>query len=149
VCSSDLLRVPAWSTMTVRVNDIAVAAQPEPEQWLVLTRTWHDGDRVAIRLEPRLRALPVDEQHPNRVAMAYGPVVLAQDVDCVTPFDAPVPWPMLDWESHLSRPGPELVFLPTQPGTHRMPPGAFRPFYDVPERVPYRIYHDLGARRIV
>jgi hypothetical protein len=104
---------------------------------------------LTVRLNARLQALPVDAFHPHRVALAFGPVVLAQDVDWVMPFDAPVPWQMIDWESHLSRQGSELLFLPTAPGTHRMEPGLFRPFYDVPERRPYRIYHDLGRSRIV
>ncbi|TDC48040.1 hypothetical protein E1212_22465 [Jiangella ureilytica] len=143
------LRVPGWAAMTISVNDEPVPVTAGGDEWFALARTWRDGDRVAVGLGPRLRALPVDEQHPNRVAMAYGPVVLAQDVDWVVPFDAPVPWSMLDWESHLVRQGSQLLFLPAEPGTHRMPPGPFRPFYEVPERRPYRIYHDLGSRRIV
>lgn len=143
------LREPSWSRMRVSVAGVGEVEPVREDGWIVVDRTWHDGDEVTVDLGPRLRALPVDAQHPNRVAMAFGPVVLVQDVDWVMPFDAPVPWPMLDWETHLVRQGSDLVFLPASPGTHRMRPGPFRPFYEVPERVPYRMYHDLGAARIV
>jgi len=143
------LREPSWSSLSVRVNGEPVTAFDRHDGWVLLTRTWQRGDTVTVDLAPRLRALPVDAQHPNRVALAFGPAVLVQDVDWVLPFDAPVPWEMLDWESHLVRQGSELLFVPAQAGTHRMPPGPFRPFFEVPERVPYRMYHDLGAARIV
>lgn len=143
------LRVPWWSRFDLSINGQRVAVAPRPDEWVELTREWRDGDVVQVRLGPQLRAEAVDAQHPNRVAMLFGPVVLVQDVDWVTPFDAPTPWAMLDWEAHLERTGADLVFRPVQPGTHRMPPGELRPFYEVPERRPYRMYHDLGSRRIV
>ncbi|MDR1185887.1 MAG: glycoside hydrolase family 127 protein [Bifidobacteriaceae bacterium] len=143
------LRVPAWSRFEARVNDRPVEMAPRPDQWVTIDRRWESGDTVTVRLGPRLRAESVDEFHPNRAAVMFGPVVLVQDVDWHTPFDVPVPWQMLDWESHLARESDELVFVPTQPGTHRMPPGGFRPFYELPERAPYRMYHDFGSRRII
>lgn len=143
------LRVPAWATMTVRVNGTPVEGAMRADEWCEITRQWRDGDDVTVDLRPRLHAEAVDEWHPQRVAMMFGPTVLVQDVDWHTPFDVPVPWQMLDWESHLERQGSDLVFVPTEAGTHRMKPGPFRPFYEVPERVPYRMYHDLGSRRIV
>jgi uncharacterized protein len=144
------LRVPAWATeMSLELNGAVLDVQCSPGEWAVVHRTWRPEDVLVVRPHAQLRALPVDAFHPNRVAMAFGPVVLAQDSDWVTPFNAPVPWQMLDWETHLTRQGSELLFLPTAPGTHRMEPGLFRPFYDVPERRPYRIYHELGAPRIV
>jgi hypothetical protein len=144
------LRVPTWATaMSLELNGIALEEPCPAGDWAIIDRVWQPGDVLTVRLNARLQALPVDAFHPHRVALAFGPVVLAQDVDWVMPFDAPVPWQMIDWESHLSRQGSELLFLPTAPGTHRMEPGLFRPFYDVPERRPYRIYHDLGRSRIV
>jgi hypothetical protein len=144
------LRVPSWTKrMSLELNGEPLDVPCVPGQWAVVERTWQPGDVVVARLGAAMRALPVDNFHPNRVAMAYGPVVLAQDVDWVSPFNAPVPWQMLDWDTHLVRQGSELLFLPAAPGTRRMAAGPFRPFYEVPERRPYRIYHDLGATRIV
>lgn len=144
------LRVPSWAeSMSIEVNGSPLDVTCTPGDWAVVNRTWQTGDVLVVRPGATLRALPVDSFHPNRVAMAFGPVVLAQDVDWVTPFNAPVPWQMLDWDAHLERQGPELLFQPLAPGTHRMVPGPFRPFYEVPERRPYRIYHELGGPRIV
>ena len=56
---------------------------------------------------------------------------------------------MVEWERFLVRQEPGLVFVPVAPGTGRMPTGAFRPFYDVAEHLPYRLYHDLDRPRII
>ena len=81
--------------------------------------------------------------------MAYGPAVLAQDASWAAPFSAPVPWEMDEWESLLVRQDSRLIFDPLTPGTARMVTGSFRPLYDVPENVPYRVYHDLDRPRII
>jgi len=143
-------RVPGWTTaMTVHVNGRSSVTRCVPGTWVAVQRTWTSTDVVTIDFGATLRAEPVDAFHPNRVAMAFGPVVLAQDLDWVAPFTAPVPWAMLDWDSHLVREGADLLFRPAGAGTHRMQPGLFRPFYDVPERLPYRLYHDLDRFRLV
>jgi DUF1680 family protein len=143
-------RVPAWcERMSVEVNGVSLDVACRAGDWAIVDRTWSPDDVLVIRLPAMLRALPVDGFHPNRVAIGFGPVVLAQEVDWTWPFNAPVPWQMVDWDDHLARQGSELLFLPTAAGTHRMKPGAFRPFYEVPERIPYRIYHELGGPRVV
>lgn len=144
------LRVPSWTTgMSLELNGEPLEVLCTPGEWAVVERTWVPTDRLVVLLGATLRAAPVDKFHPNRVAMLFGPVVLAQDTDWFTPFDAPLPWQTLDWDAHLVREGPELLFTPSAPGTHRMPVGPFRPFYDVPERRPYRIYHELGGSRMI
>jgi hypothetical protein len=35
---------------------------------------------VDIRIPMKLRAEPVDKEHPNRVSILYGPVVLVEDL---------------------------------------------------------------------
>jgi hypothetical protein len=144
------LRVPSWAaSMSIELNGMRLDSACTPGEWATVARVWQPSDVLVVRLTATLRALPVDAFHPNRVAMAFGPVVLAQDVDWAAPFNAPVPWQMLDWDTHLKRSGSDLVFEPVAPGTHRMAPGPLRPFYDVPERRPYRIYHELGGPRVV
>jgi uncharacterized protein len=91
----------------------------------------------------------VDSFHPSRVAMAFGPVILAQDASWAAPFSAPVPWEMDEWESFLKRRDNSLTFDPVAPGTARMPTGSFRPLYEVPENIPHRVYHDLDHPRII
>ena len=144
------IRVPSWANrMSVALNGVTLAEITEPGQWVALRRTWLPTDSLAVKLDCALYALPVDAYHPNRVAMAYGPVVLAQDAAWSAPFTAPSPWPMVEWESYLVRNEYGLTFAPASPGTARMPVGAFRPLYEVPEYQPYRVYHDLDRPRIV
>ena len=47
-----------------------------------LRREWRSGDRLALTIPMELRAVPVDRQHPDRVAIMYGPITLAQDEAC-------------------------------------------------------------------
>ena len=144
------VRVPSWSRRTVlELNGIAVDHSAGPEQWVAVRRTWIPTDTLTVRFDCTLGATAVDEYHPNRVAMTYGPLVLAQDASWAAPFSAPVPWPMVEWEKFLVRQEAGLVFVPVAPGTGRMPTGAFRPFYDVAEHLPYRLYHDLDRPRII
>jgi hypothetical protein len=144
------VRLPEWSDRTtVEVNGQSAAETIETEQWVTLRRMWQPGDTVRLRFSYALRAVPVDSFHPNRVAMAFGPVVLAQDASWAAPFSAPVPWQMDEWESFLKRRDRSLIFDPVAPGTARMPTGSFRPLYEVPEKIPYRVYHDLDRPRII
>jgi len=58
------------------VNDAAHQAECRPGNWATLRRTWQAGDRVTLRLPMETRMAPIDPQHPRRVALVYGPVVL-------------------------------------------------------------------------
>jgi uncharacterized protein len=160
------IRVPGWAdSVSVEVNgsptaqtsrpDPLATAQPtgqpgpQPEQWLAIRRIWDSGDTVRLRFGRSLRAVPVDAFHPNRVAMTYGPVVLAQDASWAAPFTAPVPWEMDEWDKFLVRRHDGLVFDPVAPGTARMPTGSFRPLYDIKEGYPYRVYNDVDMTSII
>lgn len=143
-------RVPSWSqSTTIELNGAVLTQTAEPGQWVAVRRTWLPADTLTVRFNNVLRAVPVDAQHPNRVAMAYGPLVLAQDASWTAPLSAPVPWLMVQWDSFLARKEGELVFVPVAPGTGRMPTGAFRPFYEFEEHQPYRVYLDLDRPRII
>jgi hypothetical protein len=144
------IRVPSWASLTRgSLNGERLIETPEGEQWVAVRRTWLPTDRLEVTFDCGLRAVPVDLYHPNRVAMAFGPVVLAQDAAWTTPFTAPVPWAMVEWESLLVRREEALNFSPVAPGTVRMPMGVFRPFSDFPEHHPYRMYHDLDHPRFI
>ena len=74
------LRVPGWSSgMTVKVNGQAATADIKPGQWATVSREWKPGDSVEIAIPLRFRRVPIDEQHPNRVAIVRGPVVYGQE----------------------------------------------------------------------
>jgi len=135
-------RVPAWTrNASLKVNG-AAAADCKPGAWAEITRTWHPADQVEMRIPLSLRMEPVDRQHPRRVAVVRGPVVLVMD-DWV--FET---IPRLPEPANLEK---ELV-ADDSPGVFRLAPpdGAriqakFRPFYAVGEVTPYRMYHDLDS----
>jgi len=80
----------------------------------------------------RFRALPIDKQHPNRVAIAYGPVVLAQPEDRLLA---------------LSKDDPQAAFQPADKPLQFVGRAAARPllepFYRIGYAKPYSIYFDV------
>lgn len=72
------LRIPAWAgrNTKVTVNGNGVDAALAPGTWANLDRTWKDGDRVELSLDMPLRLAPIDDRHPQLVALVYGPVAL-------------------------------------------------------------------------
>ncbi len=143
------VRVPAWSEgMTIRVNGEDAGVACRPGTWAELAREWRDGDRIEIVLGAGLRVLPIDRQHPNRVAFAHGPVVLAQTAEWTSPIALHTPWQMVDLGRAFTR-EEGLVYRPVGPGTARLPQGALKPLADYPDRFPYRVYFDLDDPRIV
>jgi len=72
------VRIPAWATPNpaVTLNGKRIADGIEPGNFAALRNTWKDGDRIEIELPMPLRLEAVDVNHPNRVALLQGPVVL-------------------------------------------------------------------------
>jgi DUF1680 family protein len=149
-------RVPEWcDAMSVKVNGVAVKLACKPGTWATLARTWNPGDKVEVQIPMRLRMQPVDRQHPDRVAVVRGPVVLALDDDYHDPnFELPGDDEALNklliaddspLASHFS--------APSVPGMYRVerPDGQnirlrFRPFYAYNEGFPYQMYFDRKAK---
>ena len=136
------LRVPAWSkNMSVKVSGTDAGVSCTPGDWAILNRTWNPGDRIDIRIPLALRFSPVDQQHPKRVAVVRGPVVLALDFNYHDPnFKLP------DNDSNLNTwlvPDGSLTVFRVQRPDGRPVRLKFRPFYDFAEDFPYRMYFDL------
>jgi DUF1680 family protein len=74
-------RRPAWATdgFSVKVNSEPVRDLPAPGSYVELKRTWKSGDTVALVLPKTLRAEPLPD-NPWRVALMWGPLVLAGDL---------------------------------------------------------------------
>jgi DUF1680 family protein len=72
------LRIPAWAgrSTKVRVNGKPIDIALTPGTWASIDRTWKDGDRIELSLDMPLRLAPIDERHPQVVALLYGPVAL-------------------------------------------------------------------------
>jgi DUF1680 family protein len=82
VALSVRLRRPAWlaGDPEVRVNDsVAATATSETDGFLVLQRTWHDGDRIELRLPMAVRVRPAMDD-PGTVSFYFGPVLLAGEL---------------------------------------------------------------------
>jgi DUF1680 family protein len=138
------LRVPGWSKdMSVKVNGADAGAECKPGEWAVITRVWNSGDKIEVRIPLRLRLQAVDAQHPQRVAVVRGPVVLVQDFNYHDP-DFQLPDNDVDLNKWLVADGPPVVFRMERPDG-RPVRLKFRPFYDLAEDFPYVMYFDVKA----
>lgn len=72
------LRVPEWAGpgTSVSVNGRRAEAQIQPGTFCALRREWKDGDVVEYTISRSLRLEAVDAQHPNTVALLFGPLAL-------------------------------------------------------------------------
>lgn len=137
-------RVPLWATdVSVKVNGAHQQVAGKPGEWGALDRSWENGDKVEIRIPLKLRRVAVDREHPERVAIMHGPVVLAQEA-----LHDPLPAiPKSDealvqyFKPADNRPG---VFFAQDDLPAR---GAFKPFYTFGEGDRYHIYFDPRLRR--
>lgn len=150
-------RVPQWTRgMTLAVNGQSAGAECRPGSWATIEREWKSGDRVEVKVPLTLRMEAVDREHPDRVAVVRGPVVLVLE----GPYHA---WHfrLPDGDDDLvkwlvpEKWTPPLAIL-TETGETRdsmavfrvVPPDGspvrlkFRPFYDVGENYPYFMYFD-------
>jgi DUF1680 family protein len=126
-------RVPSWCRdAAVEINGKKIEIPARPGTWCAVPRTWNPGDRVLIRIPMCIALIPIDAQHPRRVAVTYGPVVLVRKCESVlTPGgEDPSQW-IVPADDPL-----EFQAL-NQSG------GTLIPFYRIGRDVPYQMYFDL------
>ena len=72
------IRYPSWATTgaTVKVNGKKIAVKNMPGSYIRINRKWKNGDIVEVNFPMTLRLVPTNDI-PNKVAIAYGPIVLA------------------------------------------------------------------------
>ena len=75
------LRRPYWAGdgFSVKVNGQAWKETPAADSYVKIDRVWHEGDTVELNLPKRLREEPVPD-NPSRMALMWGPLVLAGDL---------------------------------------------------------------------
>jgi DUF1680 family protein len=75
------LRRPHWAKegLSIRVNGEPHAAQMASSGYAQVQRTWQSGDRVDIRFPMTLRTESMPD-NPKRIAVFYGPTLLAADL---------------------------------------------------------------------
>lgn len=143
------LRRPAWAGegFAVKVNGEEVKDLPKPGAYVALKRTWKTGDKVELVLPKALRLEPLPD-NPRRVAIMWGPLVLAGDLGPENDFPAwkPGAIPVL---VAAERPVAEwLKPVPDKPGDFRSEGVGrekdvdFMPFYRLHRRT-YAVYWDL------
>ena len=78
------LRYPGWAQAArVSVNGQPQTVSAQPGSYIELKRTWKNGDRVELTIPMSLRLEPIPD-NPQRVAILYGPTVLAGDLGAET-----------------------------------------------------------------
>jgi hypothetical protein len=128
-------RVPGWSCgATVKVNGSQIDVPTQPSGWATIQRGWKSGDQITIRFPMQPRIVPVDRQHPNRVALMYGPIVLVRLED---PTLGRTDLDLSRWIAHRGS-APEF-FAPRESSRR------FEPFYRIGYRNPYSMYFDVLA----
>jgi len=70
-------RVPAWTSgASIKASGNVSMSDLRPGGFVPIRRQWKSGDRIELHLPMTTRLEPVDAQHPNIVALMYGPLVL-------------------------------------------------------------------------
>ena len=130
-------RIPGWLELPARlsVNDHPVSTAAQPGSFAAIRRRWQTNDAVQIQLPFSLRPEPIDEQHPDTVALMWGPLMLVA-------LDPP---PQLSRRSLSPSPG-GLQPTPHSPLRFETPRAtskvAFMPFYQVRDET-YTTYVNL------
>ena len=66
------MRFPA----KLSVNERAISIPAEPKTFAAIHRTWQNNDTIQVQLPFSFRFEPVDEQHPDTVALMWGPLIM-------------------------------------------------------------------------
>jgi DUF1680 family protein len=70
-------RIPSWADgASLSVNGKRVGDAIIPGKFASIQRQWKTGDRIELELPTRPRLEPINERHPNTVALMSGPLVL-------------------------------------------------------------------------
>lgn len=148
------LRRPTWAGegFAVKVNGKEVSHLPGAGHYVEVNRQWKDADTVELVLPKTLREEPLPD-NPQRVALMWGPLVLAGDIGpenrrrggrsrasdlSVVPVFLTGDKPVADWLKPVA--GKEGEFRTDGVGRER--DMDFIPFYRLHERT-YAIYWDL------
>ncbi|HQC42230.1 MAG TPA: glycoside hydrolase family 127 protein [Verrucomicrobiota bacterium] len=72
------IRHPGWASdgAFVKVNGVVAKASWQPASFIKLDRQWKDGDVIEIEIPMKLRKESMPD-NPNRIAVFYGPILLA------------------------------------------------------------------------
>ncbi len=74
------IRKPHWAGhVTLSVNGVAQTPVAGEDGYLLIHRTWKNGDKVEVRFPENFYTVPIPD-NPARIALFYGPVLLAGEL---------------------------------------------------------------------
>ena len=149
------MRRPYWAGtgFSVSVNGKPVVEVAKPDSYVEINRRWKAGDKVDLVLPKALRTEPLAD-NPNRMAILWGPLVLAgdlgqerrgnseeqQSVEPLGPVLVAAALPIDNWLKPVAGKPGEFRTTDVGPGSNI----DFVPFYRLPRRR-YAIYWDVFA----
>lgn len=147
------IRCPDWAEngVILKINGSKKAVTEEPGSFIEISKKWDNGDLVEVEFPftLRLETMPDDT---NRVALKYGPLILAGDLGDVNDSNAfhPEFVPVLMTENR--QPREWLTPSGNQPNSFRLQNTGyprdivFKPFYKTHERR-YSVYFDMFTEK--
>jgi DUF1680 family protein len=74
------VRIPAWcADSKVNLNGKQLGLQCGADGYMRILRTWRKGDRIDLTLKQQPRVIIGDHKNDGKIAVLYGPLVLAAD----------------------------------------------------------------------
>lgn len=141
------LRIPGWSDgVSFKVNGSAVSVTPRPGAWASIRRDWHTGDQIEMTIPLRFRRVPIDRQHPERVAIVRGPVVYAQQVVHKHLTSPPRDDEALNKWMVATQDPSVFQYAGQEQSSQR---DDFMPLYRFTEMATYRLYFDPALRNVL
>lgn len=102
------LRIPAWcKESSIQLNGEGVEAKPGRDGYVAIERQWKKGDEVQLRLKLEPRVVVGDHKNENKIALFYGPLVLAADEALMSTGSAEI--------GNIGVAGPDLKLLGLKP----------------------------------
>lgn len=139
------IRKPAWSTnVDIAINGKTLSEQNISNGYIYLQHRWKKNDLIRINFHPELYTEPMPD-NPDRVAIKYGPLVLAADLGLYPPKELDIPVLLTSDKNiaHWLKPNQEktLTFT-TLPGITQSGITTLKPFYQVFDDY-YSVYFDF------
>jgi DUF1680 family protein len=143
------LRRPWWATgdFQVLINGQHQEIAAKPGSYVVIERTWQDGDRVEVLMPMGLR-MEGFKDNPKRAAVMYGPLVMAAEAEYGNPFSVIVAGDERFLETLKPVEGKPLEFAAPPDVFRNSPVGVadkpvvLRPLFQTLEN-PYAVYWDI------
>lgn len=140
------IRVPSWANGTneVWINEEKTDLTCTPDTWLEIDREFINGDSIRIEWPYALAFKAIDIEHPDLVALTYGPLVLVSTEMTLLEGDREHPH---DWIKPVDGVFGTFTTLPGHAGPHTFLQRKFVPYYTLGEMQWYYMYNEIRAQK--